>query len=295
MTGSGQLRGLFTGVFCAVLYLLTILVPASLFSWLAKDWLDVDYFKVLSRLTLLLIALSWVILWPWLGLSRERLGLIDRQNNAWLLWIGWGLLMVLPLILFYLVTGFRVLDDRVVFVSLDFARTLLMIIAGACLVALFEEVLFRGLLYDLCRRVTSVPVAAFGVSLLYMLVHYLSVSEAVSADDVGPLTGLSVAMLAFGSVPELMNDMGSAVSLFVIGLLLIWAREQVNLYLCIALHATWVFAIRGFKAVTVRDVVNPYQAWAGTLDNFIGPLTLVWLGFILVVIVLFRAHRRRLC
>ena len=238
------------------------------------------------------MGLSWVFLWRWLSLSREGLGLGAGVDKAWLLWIGWGLVMVLPLILCYMVTGFRVLDDRVDYASAPFAGTVLKILVGACLVALFEELLFRGLLYELYRRVMSLPVAAVSVSILYMLVHYVGAAE--PGDDIGPWTGLSVALLAVGDVTELIEDLGSATSLFFIGLLLIWARERFSLYLCIALHATWVFVIRLFKAVTVRDVVNPYQSWAGTLDNFIGPVTVFWLGFILVVVVLFRAHQRRL-
>ena len=80
-------------------------------------------------------------------------------------------------------------------------------------------------------------------------------------------------------------------TLFLLSLVLIWARTQFNLWVCIALHASWVLSIRMFKELTIRDIVNPFASWVGSYDNFIGPLALFWLIFIVVLIRLYLQRR----
>jgi len=41
----------------------------------------------------------------------------------------------------------------------------------------------------------------------------------------------------------------------------------------------------------VRDVVNPYQGFVGTYDNFVGHVVSIWLLFIFVVLALHREAR----
>ena len=84
------------------------------------------------------------------------------------------------------------------------------------------------------------------------------------------------------------------VSLSALGILLCWVRERAGLWWCIGLHIAWVFAIRVYKELTVRDIVNPYVGWTGAYDNFVGHAVTLWLVFLAVVIILVGMHRRNL-
>lgn len=279
------LRGILQGVG----YLLAIVFVASVLSWLLAGWLEYEYLKVLSKSIQLVLVLSVIPLWRWLRLDFYAIGLEDWRARVWLRWVGAGIVSLLPLILFFLVTGFRVLDNRVSILSLDFLVTVSTVVVGAFLVAVFEEILFRGVLYTLFRRAWSVLMSAAGVSLLYAGVHFLRNEETLLT--VGLFSGftyLSKALLGLGAVAQ---DLGSFGTLFLLSLVLIWARTQFNLWVCIALHASWVLSIRMFKELTIRDIVNPFASWVGSYDNFIGPLALFWLIFIVVLIRLYLQRR----
>ncbi|NKB97644.1 MAG: CPBP family intramembrane metalloprotease [Pseudomonadales bacterium] len=279
------MRGLLLGI----AYLLVIVFAASVLSWLLAGAFEYDYFKVLSKTIQLTIVLSVIPLWRWLDLDFHLIRLESWQTRELFLWVGAGVLSLLPLILFFVVTGFRVLDTRVLVLSPEFLLTLVTIIVGALMVAVFEEILFRGVLYTLFRRVWSVLVSSLGVSMLYAAVHFLRTEDNLVA--LGVFSGFTYLREAVAGLDSVGEDIGSFGALVLLSLVLIWAREKFNLWVCIALHASWVMCIRVFKELTVRDIVNPFEAWVGTYDNFIGPLALFWLVFIVVVIRLHRHHR----
>lgn len=278
------------GLLLSGAYLLIAILAGSLLAALLAPYLPVEYEKVFSRAVLLFCALGLVPLWRLAGLDAATVGLtpvaLRRSLHAWLP----GVLVVLPPMLFFFVVRYRVLDDRVVYLSAEFLLYVLMAAVSALLVSLFEETLFRGVLFSALKRRGRVLVGAVVVSALYASVHFLGAAEVAPVEDIRWFTGILVAgevFAAFGT--EFHWD--SFISLFLLGLLLCWVRERLGLWICIGLHAAWVFAIRIFKEISVRDVLSPYASTAGTYDNFVGNVVTIWLVFLFVLIALHRQYR----
>ena len=273
-------------------YLLAAVSAASISAWLLSSVLDYAYVKLLSRSLLLFLAIGLIPLWRAAHLSAVDIGLSPIRAGHMVKAYPYGLALVMPLMLFFIVVGFRVWDDRVDYAGADFWRFVIAAISSGLLVAVFEETLFRGVLYTVLRRSGSFARTAGIVGVLYALVHFLGAGETVEG-TVSWYTGYAHVGSAFSGLTNPGAYLDSFVSFFLIGVLLCLVRQSLGLWWCIGLHAAWVFAIRLFKEMTVRDIYSPYQALVGDYDNFIGYLVLIWLIFIFVVLALYRSFISR--
>ena len=266
-----------------VLYLLAAVVVGSILAYLLAPALDYAYEKVLSRSVLLAAGLGLIPLWRMLGLSASSVGLsmLDgkQMSTAFVL----GLLVMLPLMVFFIVIGFRVWDTRVVILSADFFSVCAVIFFSAWLVAIFEETLFRGVLQVGLRRVYGFTITALVVASLYAAVHFLRSDSNLEPTLWGGFAAVSGAL---GNMLSSSGHLDSFFALFLLGLLFSWVRERFSLWACISLHAVWVMSLRIYKELTVRDVVHPMREWVGEYDNFLGEATAFWLIFCFVVIAL---------
>ncbi len=270
------------GVALGVLYVLVALTLASVMAaWIAPS---LDFEKVLSRLLLLFLAAGLVPMWKISGMDMAQIGLRPVDRSA--LWRGGliGVLSLLPLVLFFVVVGFRVLDGRVDWMSLEFAVFVASALAGAILVGSFEETLFRGFLSNLLEKNVGVYAGIILSSLMYAAVHFLESDFTLTDPDW--TSGYQVTWAAFGGLVPVGEIWDSFVALFLLGVLLCVIRREFGLWWCISLHASWVFGIRVLKELTIRDVVNPYAVWVGSYDNFVGLAAVVWLLFIFVCLAL---------
>ena len=277
------------GIGLTVSYVFLAVFAGSLLGWLLSPWLDFEPGKVISRAVLLFMAVGLVVMWRLSQLNARELGFVPRPERlAGYLGKGFalGLLTLAPVVLFFFVVGFRVRDTSVDLISTDFALQLLSVFVGAVLVGLFEETLFRGVLFGALRRSAGVVVAVVVSSVIYAGVHFLRTETELQ--DVQWYSGLLLAWQGLGSLGAALSDWPSALALALLGALFCWLRLWFGLWICIALHAAWVFGIRLLKEVTVRDVVNPYVGWVGDYDNFVGHLVSIWLIFIFVVLLLYR-------
>ena len=287
------------GVALAGVYLFGAMVAASLLAWVLSPWLqgsfDLQYEKILSRAVLLFCALGLVPLWRLAGLDAKQIDLLPAAPRSAVIAMLPGALLVVVPMAFFLIVEFRVWDDRVAIASVAFAGMLAGLAGSSLLVALFEEVLFRGLLFSAFRRHSGYLFSALAVSGLYAAVHFLGrAADLPAPDHVAWYTGIVVVVHAFANLGGELSQWDSFLSLFLLGLLFAWVREQHGLWVCIGLHAAFVFMIRLFKELTVRDVVNPYAATTGSYDNFVGHAVSVWLIFLFVVIALYGNYRRNL-
>ncbi|MEM7098235.1 MAG: CPBP family intramembrane glutamic endopeptidase [Pseudomonadota bacterium] len=275
-----------------VVYLLGVIIGGVTFSWLIHEWIPVPYEKVLSRSILLFAAIGLVPLWRKLGLNSQGIGLapFDRAvlRPAYLI----GVALILPLLLFYAVTGFRVWNTAIDLSGLDFWRFVLVAFVSAWLVGIFEESLFRGVFFGSVFEKFGFWFAAVSSSAFYSAVHFIGGVDDVVVENVGFTTGFKMVGLAFTQFTQMSEIWDSALSLFLLGMLFCVVRVRVGLWACIALHSAWVFGIRTFKELTVRDVVNPFASWTGEYDHFVGNLASVWLIFIFVVIALVDQYRQ---
>jgi len=287
LTPVNQWQGLGWGVLAVGLYLTIAVTAASVLAWLLEGVLSVSYDKILSRGVLLFAALGLVPLVRMSALSPREMGLRPVVVRDAVRAFPLGLVALLPLILVFIVTGFRVIDDRVVYIGDVFLGWVAVALIGALLVGWFEETLFRGVLFSvLCERI-GVRAAAVSVGLIYAGVHFLQ-AEPI-AHEVQWYSGYSQIGLALQQAFDWSRHWESFLTLFLLGLFFCWIKVRVGLWYAIGLHAGFVFGIRLFKEITVRDVVNPYQMFVGSYDNFVGHLASFWLLFIFVVIAL---HQR---
>lgn len=266
-------------------YLFAAATLGSILAWLLHGVIDFEYIKILSRGILLFAAIGLVPLWRIAGLSAADLQLIPVNVSQLVKSYPLGLLIVAPLILLYLVSGYRVFDDRVDYGGSEIWLYAVTALLSGLLVGVFEETLFRGVLFSVLRRSVSFFLSASIVGVLYASVHFLD-AEPLENVPIAWYTGYQHVWMAFAGLASPSGYWDAFVALFLLGVLFCWVRERAGLWWCIGLHAAWVFAIRMFKEITVRDVVNPYQVLVSSYDNFVGHLVSFWLLFIFVVLAL---------
>ncbi|MCR9258397.1 MAG: CPBP family intramembrane metalloprotease [Pseudomonadaceae bacterium] len=268
-------------------YLFTATTLGSVLAWVLDGVLEFEYIKILSRGILLFAALGLIPLWRIAGLNAADLELRPINFSQLLKAYPLGLAVVAPLILFFMVSGFRVIDDRVDYSDADIWLFVLTALVSGLLVGVFEETLFRGVLFTVLRRTLGFMFSASVVGVLYSAVHFLD-AQAIENISIRWYSGYAHVWAAFSGLASPAGYWDAFVALFLLGVFFCWIRERAGLWWCISLHAAWVFAIRLFKEVTVRDIYNPYEVLVSSYDNFVGLLVAFWLLFIFVVLWLAR-------
>lgn len=291
------MRGLASAL--APLLLLVILAMlASLLGYavlkLAGDVLPLA--KIVSKITLVLLLLSVLPLKKYLQLSWTELGFAP-----WLQFIGQAgkgfalsLATLLPVLLILYLLHVHVWDDSRVWTWQIFAGKALLALALAMLIAVGEELLFRGLLLSSLRRQMPLYAAMFASSLYYAALHFLKSSTPVAYADISLFSGLPLLSEAFANWlnPAIVSAFAA---LFAVGLFLAVLRSRTGQGLgwSIGCHAGWVWQIKlsrdlcnvNLQADSVY-LVNTYY------DGVIGPLVAVWLTSVLIGYGLYASYVR---
>ncbi len=117
---------------------------------------------------------------------------------------------------------------------------------AAVIVAVLEEIIFRGTLFGILRKVLTWPGALLTSSVVYALVHFLE-----NTDLPGPVrwfSGLALLGRMFQSGPPLVP---AVFTLLVAGAILAMAYQKTGtLYLSIGLHAGWIFWLKSYGFFT---------------------------------------------
>jgi len=155
---------------------------------------------------------------------------------------------------------------------------------SAAVVAVLEEILFRGALFGALRRVFHWGFALVVTSAIYALVHFLERAELP-----GPVvwtSGLKLLPLMLGGFVNLHALIPGFLNLTLAGALLALAYQRTgNLYCSIGLHAGWIFWLKSYGAVTVEAPVSA-SAWWGTAKMVDG-----WLALPVLVATLVLLHQ----
>lgn len=163
--------------------------------------------------------------------------------------------------------------------SAKITGTLLGAAATAVLVAVLEEILFRGGVYGGLRRVVHWTMALMISSIIYALVHFLQGPQIG-----GPihwnsgLVALQSMLAGFADVHQLVPGF---FSLTVAGMMLALAYQRTGtLYFSIGLHIGWIFCLKTYGGLTAPTA--PVPSW------FYGSGKLIdgWLAFFVMVAVL---------
>jgi hypothetical protein len=144
----------------------------------------------------------------------------------------------------------------------------------AVVVAILEELVFRGALFGLLRQSTPWPVALVVSGAIYSAVHFIQKAE--TALPVQWHSGLALLWQMLRHPPPLVP---AFFTLFVAGSILALCYQRTGaLYFSIGLHAGWIFWLRAYGFVS-----RP----AGAHPSFWGSDSLIdgWLSFIVLAIL----------
>ena len=131
----------------------------------------------------------------------------------------------------------------------EIAHKLIDAAATAVVVAIFEELLFRGALFGALRKVFHWIFAMVISSLIYAILHYFESGK--STDTVTWLSGLQLLPLMFRNLGDLHTIIPGVLNLTLAGMLLAWAYQRTgNLYFSIGLHMGWIFWVKAYAVVT---------------------------------------------
>jgi len=150
------------------------------------------------------------------------------------------------------------------------------IVLTAIVVAVLEEILFRGALFGALRKAFNWVAALAVSSMVYALVHFMA-----SAQLTGPVTWYSGLELlphmlrGFSNLHELIPGF---FNLTLAGILLALAYQRTgNLYFSIGLHAGWIFWLKSYGLFT-RQAPGP-QSWfwgsSKLIDGWLALLVLI--------------------
>ena len=213
-------------------------------------WLATTDFQRYFDRAMFLAAL--LLLWPAVRalhvVGMRDLGLRPDPHPAWHATLGFvpaaGLLWVLGLSLWRA----GIYAHRAALPVSELAK----IAFTAAAVAAAEEAFFRGALQGLVGR-TARPGAALGsMAAIFAVLHFLKPPvNAVAHADVNWLSGFAFLPKCFWQWGDARLVVGGFVTLFLVGLVLGWARMRTRaLWLPIGLHAGWVFGLKTFSHVS---------------------------------------------
>lgn len=280
-----------------LLYLLGVLLGAALLApplYQLGQWAAVDagllpslatqpFHRYLNR-CLLIVALAG--LWPFIRAFRLNhttalgLGWTPQAGRRLGLGLATGFVSLSVVALILVAVGVRSLN-------LNMPLPLFLGLVGkaaltAIVVAMLEEVLFRGVIFGALRQSWSLPLAIVGSGMIYAVLHFMA-----RVEHPGPVvwhSGLALLprMMQGMIAPE--NLLPAGLTLTVGGAALALAYERTgNLWFAIGLHAGWVFWLKVFKSLTGTGT-HPGGAFWGTdklLDGWLA--LLVMLGLLTVV------------
>jgi len=149
----------------------------------------------------------------------------------------------------------------------------------AMVVAVLEEILFRGALFGALRKTCRWPAALAVSSAVYAIVHFFNRPEAPA--EIHWASGLTLLPAMLRGFAEVQQVVPGFFNLTLAGGLLALAYQRTgNLYFSIGLHAGWIFWLKSYGALTVE------AAGAGTWFCGTGKLIDGWLALIVLTLAL---------
>jgi len=153
----------------------------------------------------------------------------------------------------------------------------------AAVVALLEEVLFRGAIFGALRKALRWPAAMVISSAIYALVHFFS--QPPSPSQIHVTSGLAALSMMLGGFVDLEKVVPGFFNLTLAGALLAMAYQHTgNLYFSIGLHAGWIFWLKSYGFLT-REAANASAWFWGThrlIDGWVALIDLALVSLLLL-------------
>ena len=278
------------GLSVAGLYLLTAVLLGSTLAATLQEFLSYPFDRVLTRSVLLVLLILLIPLWKMV--SKETSGLIfgDFSFRQFLqsFLIGLFILAIPVVVLLLLEVRLVVLDLQISFISI--LGILLVGIVLACLIGLFEEILFRGFLYGSLKKRVGGLIAALVSSALYSSVHFLKPTVELEL-PINWLAGFIYLEQSIGNMILLHQDWDARLSLMILGCFFCLVRERFNLFCCIGLHAAFVVGIAISRQLTTVNLDSQFLGLISSYNEIIGQLVSFWL--LLLVYAVYRSKRNK--
>jgi len=165
-------------------------------------------------------------------------------------------------------------------VHYSLAKKILKAGGAAVVVAVLEELLFRGVMFGALRKVHGWIAALILSSGFYALVHFFA-DKVPQPETVTCLSGFVTLGQLLGGFAEFERFVPGFFSLFVAGALLALAYQRTgSLYFSIGLHAGWIFWLKSYGFLTKASVKGESWFW-GTSKLING-----WLAFLVLMVLL---------
>ena len=278
------------GLSVACVYLLTAVLLGSMLAVALQGFLSYPFDRVLTRSVLLVLLILLIPLWKMV--SKETSGLIfgDFSFRQFLqsFLIGLFILAIPVVVLLLLEVRLVVLDLEISFLSI--LGILLVGIVLACLIGLFEEILFRGFLYGSLKKRVGGLIAALISSALYSSVHFLKPTGELEL-SVNWLAGFIYLEQSIANMILLHQDWDARLSLMILGCFFCLVRERFNLFCCIGLHAAFVVGIAISRQLTTVNLDSQFLGLISSYNEIIGQLVSFWL--LLLVYAMYRSKRNK--
>ena len=278
------------GLSVAGLYLLTAVLLGSTLAATLQEFLSYPFDRVLTRSVLLVLLILLIPLWKMVSKETSGLRFGDfsfRQFSQSFL-IGLFILAIPVVVLLLLEVRLVVLDLQISFLSI--LGILLVGIVLACLIGLFEEILFRGFLYGSLKKPVGGLIATLISSALYSSVHFLKPTGELEL-PVNWLAGFIYLEQSIGNMILLHQDWDARLSLMILGCFFCLVRERFNLFCCIGLHAAFVVGIAISRQLTTVNLDSQFLGLISSYNEIIGQLVSFWL--LLLVYVMYRSKRNK--
>jgi uncharacterized protein len=225
-----------------------------------------------------LLGLALICLWPLLrsggALSWRDLGFVRRGRPTWQILggfaLGWASLAAVALLALACGASAFILTHS----TADLFHLLSSATLTAVVVAVLEELVFRGALFTLLRQAMPWPAALVVSSAVYSAVHFIKKAEI--AMPVQWYSGLALLWAMLSHPPPLIP---AFFTLFVAGAILaLCFQRTAALYFSMGLHAGWIFWFKSYHFLFHPTGVHPF---------FWGTDTLIdgWLSFLVLAVI----------
>jgi membrane protease YdiL (CAAX protease family) len=153
----------------------------------------------------------------------------------------------------------------------------------ALLIAVFEELIFRGVLLAGLKKNMPVIAAVFISSVYFAALHFLNSKIEIPQHELTLLSGFNLLADAFANVLNPKNA-SAFLSLLAVGIFLAVLRTQIkeSLGLCIGCHAGWVWQIKMNGTIFNTDFNSHYLNLVSSYNYVVGPLVTGWLGLAII-------------
>jgi len=303
------------GLYLATLFAAAVVTPLvylGVRAWAAHSSSDLlaylarkDFPRYFDRIRWLLVLLGL----PWLC-RRSRLtgaaalglgvpaGTARSVTGRTAAWFAVGTAMVAGIVAGQLATGVATLRPPPIASAL--AASIALALLSAALIAFFEELVFRGVVFQLAQATLRLLPAAVVAALFFAILHFQRVPGNLWSDDtpVGLGTGFTVAWWSVAAMVRHLDPRAfAALALAGFALCLVFARSR-SLYPAMGLHAGWVWTAQMVRRSVHVDPASASEralaVWGGKdmIDGLV-PLTLLALLAAGLTLAHYLANRSR--